>query len=320
MVTAELLQTWYSENAIRRFPLDSAADGLSTSGAALPDALLVGMELSIPSTMTVIDPPGSLEEPLYTPYISKVIISEYEVVVTVAANGIDVAQAVVDVSDIPDNKETKGFVLSSIAVEDADFDGVGGKLFFGPLSGFLPYGGIYEFAGPENTGISWDCIHSYPECIRAFNIGGTRVTGDVILEEGENISIDYDETTNTITVSYVPDDIEGISDRDALIEAITDRYGVPICTINGVVPDAEGNFEFFSAPGSCMEVDVADHGISIVNPCASPCCDKTVLETLMEDIQGLNARYARLNSYLTSATANVNTLQNELSILKMSMK
>ena len=65
---------------------------------------------------------------------------------------------------------------------------------------------------------------------------------------------------------------------------------------------------------------MADHGISIVNPCASPCCDKTVLETLMEDIQGLNARYARLNSYLTAATANVNTLQNELSILKMSMK
>lgn len=95
----------------------------------------------------------------------------------------------------------------------------------------------------------------YPECIRSLNIGGTRVTGDITLAEGDNISLDYDEGTNTITISYVPDEVEGISNKDELLDAIIERFGKPICTINGVAPDAEGNFELIPAAGGCVELD-----------------------------------------------------------------
>ena len=319
MITVDLLQTWFSENAVRRFPLASEATGIDDNAKTLPDSLLVGMEVTIPSTMTVIDS-NNLEELPDTPYLSRVIISEYEVVITIAVDGIDVARATVDVAALDDSKTLQAFSLASLVTDNSDYEGVGGKVFLGPVSGFLPYSGVYTFSSPSQTGISLDCIHSYPECIRSLNIGGTRVTGDITLAEGDNISLDYDEGTNTITVSYVPDEVDGISNKDELLDAITERFGQPVCTINGVAPDAEGNFELIPAAGGCVELDTTDHGIIISNPCASPCCDKSVLENLMSDIQGLNARYARLHSYLLEATSNVNTLQNELSILKMSMK
>lgn len=321
MITVDLLQTWFSENAIRRFPLNSDVTGIDDDGIrTLPDSLLVGMEVTIPSTMTTIDDTTGLEEPSYVPYLSKVIISEYEVVITLAANGVDVAAVTVDVSALDDQKTAQTFAFASLVTDNTDFEGVGGKVFLGPTSSFLPHSGVYTFSGPLQTGISLDCIHSYPECIRSLNISGTRVTGDITLAEGDNISLDYDADTNTITVSYVPDEVEGISSKAELLDAIISRFGQPICTVNGVTPDAEGAFELIPAAGGCVEIEVTDHGVIISNPCASPCCDKTVLENLMSDIQGLNARYARLHSYLLEATSNVNTLQNELSILKMSMK
>lgn len=319
MITADILQSWYSENAIRRFPLSAEATGVDTNGKALPDSFLVGMEVMVPSTMSDITEEG-FEEPTYVPYLSKVVINNYEVSVTVAAAGKDVAVATVSVSDIEDIHTTKGVALASLAVDDTAFEGVSGRLFFGPVSGFLDHGGTYTFSSPSQTGISLDCVHSYPECVRSLNINGTRVTGDVTLVGGDNIDISYDAEADTVTISFIPDTVEGIYDVNELIDAIATRYGEPITTINNIPADEEGNFALEPVPGGCLSVEVQDHGLTLSNPCASPCCDKGVLERLMDDIQALNARYARIYSYLTEAASNVNTLQNELSILKMSMK
>jgi len=320
MITTEILRAWFSENAIRAFPLDEAATRIDDDNErALPDALLVGMELMIPSPMAVTDGGTGLETPLHIPYLSRVVISEAELSVTVAAGGVDVARAVIDTGSLS-NDDPRGFALASLETGDPDYDGVGGKIFFGPPAGFLGQGGVYTFSGPPQTGISLDCVHSYPEHLRALLIGGERLTVYVVLEEGPNVSLDYNPDTGTVTVSYMPDPADGILNREDLIDAITDRFGRPVCSINGIPPDAEGDFEVLTASGGCVAIDHVDHGIVISNPCASPCCDKTVMDTLMADIQGLNARHARLHSYLLAATTAVNTLQNELAILKTSMK
>lgn len=323
MVTVDILNTWYGENAVRRFPLTGT--GIDNSGRPLPDALLVGMELMVPSTMT--DSTGALEvlRDYYDPFISKVIISAYEVVVTVSAgtgesgaSPEEVASATVAVANIGEGATSQGFALSELTTVDVGLRGVGGRLYFGPLTGFINQPGIYEFSGPEQSAIALDCIHSYPECVRSINVDNTRITGDIVLTEGDNISLTYDN--GELTIAYDPEEVTGIADRSALIAAITNRYGAPITSINSQPPDNDHNFVIGSLDNSCVVIDRADHGITISNPCATPCCDKTVLEGLMTSLQALNARYVRLHDYLSGVSANLNTLQNELSILKMSMK
>jgi hypothetical protein len=320
MITVSILKTWYGENAVRRFPLSEDATGVDDSGKPLPDGLLVGMELCVPSHMTTVDSGSGLltMDVAYYPFISSVIISADEVVVSVSVGTHGtVATVITPAASIGEDGLGHGFALGDVAV-DADLQGVGGKVFFGPTAGFLLSGGVYTFSSPSQSGIALDCVHAYPESIRSITIDGHTYTGDIVLIESEDTTISADE--NGITISSTDEPIEGIDTYEDLLDAIISRFGQPVCRINDIYPDEQGDFGIEAISGGCVTITELDHGISVSNPCATPCCDKTSLETIVANIQALNGKCSRVQAYLEAVTSNLNTLQNELSILKISMK
>ena len=80
-----------------------------------------------------------------------------------------------------------------------------------------------------------------------------------------------------------------------------------------------GNFYLTAEEGDCCTITPVTAGVTISNPCATPCCDQSILVSVVENIDALNTRASRLSSYLTAVTNNLNTLQNELSILKINL-
>jgi hypothetical protein len=327
MITEGILTSWYSDNASRSFPLaESATAGIDDSGKKLPDCVLVGLELSIPSTMTaIVEPstvPGIISE--YHPFLSEVLISGQEIRVEVSAGTAGpVAAVTVPLASLEDFTNPLGFALSPLANDEPDVVGVGGVLVFGPVSGFLSAQGLYRFSFAEgvntaNSLLALDFIHPYPETIRSIGVDDVRLTGDVVIEAGENANISIDG--DTITIGFDPGEVEGIHSVTELIDRLVEIWGQPITAINGIRPDNTGQYRLEVPDNGCVQIEQADHGLRLSNPCASPCCDKNALEIIMDNIQTLNSRYGRLYAYLTEAAGNLNTLQNDLSILKMSLK
>lgn len=57
---------------------------------------------------------------------------------------------------------------------------------------------------------------------------------------------------------------------DTAIAKLRQLLGTPIVSINGVKPDAQGNFTLTGM--DCTNVQQREGAISISNPCSKPCC------------------------------------------------
>lgn len=318
MITASILKAWFQDNTSRPFPLRESVIGEAT----LPYPLIVGMDVGIPSTMMS----GEDLNSDYTLYVSNVSITPSSVTVDLSAGdeGV-VATATVTMQDLfSADGGQGGFALSPSAVSNADLMGVTGTIYFGPAGIIQAMGGVYTLTSAEGA-IDLSCIHPYPDIIRGISINGRVLTNEVTFVEGDNISLAFNDD-DELEVTYVPDSLEGISSKAELVSAITSLYGAPILSINGQPPSALGNIDILPDAGegedvSCVDITTIDHGISIANTCATPCCDRdTYLDLITQSIGELNARAARLSSYLESVSGNINSLQNELSILRLGIK
>lgn len=158
--------------------------------------------------------------------------------------------------------------------------------------------------------------------VQYISINNRLLTGNVKLAEGDNINLDVeDRTVNGVPETVVTIDatltagsaLQLASDEDILNELI-DRFGIPIQTINGLLPDATRNFGVTGA--DCTTVEPLDNGIVISNPCATPCCDQDPnVAAILESIQNLNLRYSQLKAYYDAADATITNLQNKLLVL-----
>ena len=329
MISEATLKSWYEDNTSRPFPL---ADSVMDHNCPLPFPVLVGMTVSIPSTMLENETTISSE---YTLHVSSVVITTADITVTVSAGTTPVARAITTMTDLLANDGSYGgYELAPLEVVNEDLIGVAGRVFFGPAG--LVQGMVGTYTMDTDAGlIDLSCINAYPDSFRGLSINGKMLTGNVTFVEGENVTLTLNN--NEITIGYVPPEIEGIASVDELIQKIVEHYGQPILSINGAVPN--GNGELIIAPSgstsgesgesggleedadSCVSIETIDHGIVLSNPCATPCCDKeTYLASIANTINELNIRAARLSSYLTSVSTNMNALQNELGILKLGIK
>ena len=324
MITESVLRTWYGENAVRKYPISETATAIDDNGKYLPNGLIIGMELSIPSTMTNV--PEGLPEIITNcaPFISRAVVTPTDVRIDISAgeSGV-VATITTQIKDIPSSYEQKGFALASVPNEDPKVNGVGGYIVFGPAENFITALGEYVFSfsgGTSNSALALECIHIYPEILRSIRVDNHILTGDIYLEGGNGITLDI-EGDDTIIIDLDTDSTEGIQSKADLITALTGIFGQPICKINGISPNDNGEFLLDVPANGCVRIEgqASGHGLTLSNPCAEPCCDKSSLENIMANIQTLNSRYGRLYSYLTETATMLNNLQNELSVLKMSL-
>ena len=159
--------------------------------------------------------------------------------------------------------------------------------------------------------------------VQYISINGRLFTGNVRLREGSNVRMDLDqrtvdgvlETVVTISASLTAGSTLQLANDEDVLNALIERYGRPLKTVNGMDPDPERNFNLL--PADCTTIEQGgDHAVVISNPCSVPCCDEDQnIENILESIANLNLRYGQLKSFYDSSGTTINSLQNKLLVL-----
>lgn len=311
MLTSDILQEIAAQNMGRNYPLDPSV-------SVLPFPVLVAADINIPYSML------SVNRVLrYTIYLRRVVITSNDIEATIAARlnennqSTDVAIAHASYDTLRLSREV---ALAPITTNEIpELNGVSGFLYFGDVDLFMGYANVWNL-NVESGAFALDCIHPYPDSFTGFIVNGNRFTGDIILEAGEGVEINVTDDNHIVFTSSTDIDSSLIKNRDELINAIVTKFGNPILTINNISSDpVNHNFTITSDPGGCCTISQVDNGLVFNNPCATTCCDKSYLDTVISNINELNSRASRLTDYLTSVSTNLNSLNNELAMLKLSV-
>lgn len=159
---------------------------------------------------------------------------------------------------------------------------------------------------------------------RSLRVGSSVITGDVVLEEGANITLELSNDSNTgvttIKINAQEPSVSGIvlTDDASLLAALTDLYGEPITSINQIPPE-NGNFDLTTA--DCLAVSQAGlAGLVFTNPCGVPCCDKdSYLTPVYDSVNQLNSRHVRLEDFLADVRTQLGILIPRLKDLENSV-
>lgn len=279
-----------------------AATGKDTAGDfAIPQTFMVDMILAVP--------PGSDTTKFY---IKSLIVRRLFVDIEIGYD--DGALTVGWVRNIPHDSVRNATYYVEAVTQDSEtqFEVLTGAVVIGSVKSIVELPGVYTFS-PANTYIHPSRVMEGLACVQSIQVGSDVLTGNLILQEGDNIVLDVNLATNTITVNAVlnDDDTGTVIGNDAdIIDELTNRYGPPIISINGQTPDTEGNFEIAGA--DCTTIETVNSGLSIGNPCAEPCCDKSTLTDVYGVLSQLNLRYAVLESYYQSIGLTINQMQARL--------
>lgn len=315
MLTKDVLKTIRSQNSGRDYPLDPVK-------SVLPFPVLIDAEISVP--YSIVSEDGKNQ---YTLFLKHIAITTSDITIIIAAHNnlndsvIEVASAYctyTQLNQAQNDTTVAGIPLSPIDNKEG-ITGISGFIYLGDPDVIMANGGVWDLT-TETAKFNNLCIHPYQEGFSGFVVDGQKITGDIILRAGEGIKIEVDNEEDNTVINISAESSIGdylIESRDELIKAITDKYGKPITTINNMPPNATGNFVFKAADKSCVEVETCDYGISISNPCATTCCDDSYLDIVVENLNTLNAKSARLTEYLTAVSTNLNSLINELAMLKL---
>ncbi len=297
------LNEWSDENSHRQFPMIDAASGKDIDGDfAIPQTLMVDMILAVP--------PGS-DTTKY--YIKSIIARRLWVDIEIGYDNGG-ALTVGWVRNIPhDSARNATYYVDAVTQDtESDFEVLTGAIVIGDPKPTVERPGVFTF-DPANTYIHPSRVMEGLACVQSIRIGSTVLTGNLILQEGDNVILDVDLGSNTIIVNAVvnDDDTGTVIGNDAdIIDELINRYGEPIISINGQSPDGSGNFDITAE--DCTTIQTVNSGITIGNPCAEPCCDKSTLTDVYGVLSQLNLRYAVLESYYQSVGLTINQMQARL--------
>lgn len=312
MLTKDVLQTIRAQNSGRDYPLDPVK-------SVVPFPVLVDAEISVPYSIVSEDGKSN-----YTLFVKQLAVTTSDITVIIAAynninkSSVEVASAYCTYEQL--NEASSDIAAAGIPLSPIDnsegISGVSGFIYLGDPDVIMANGGLWDTLTPETAKFNLQCIHPYQSGFSGLVIDGQKLTGDITLNAGEGIRIEVEED-NIINISTEYDSEYLIRNREKLIEEITAKYGTPITSINNIPPNSNGNFSFRAPEDSCVIVDSCDYGITIYNPCATTCCDDSYLNNVVENLNTLNAKSARLTEYLTAVSTNLNSLINELAMLKL---
>lgn len=305
-------QEFTDQNLHRSYPLTDAAPGQDITGTfRLPSSLMTDMYLCVPNI-----PEVDVEKF----YISSILVRMYQIEIMVSYDdvltpspigsfkGILVDANIQSTYSFIPAKLTNGNVLDVLYA-------CTGQIIIGDARETATKVGHWSF-DPSQTYILPTRIARGLLNVQYIKVLDNYYNGVIKLAAGAGIDITVNTVSNetTITISAVGDVTDTLLSDQDVIDALTNEVGVPIRSINGVLPDINRNFDIVEE--ECTEVIDLAAGISISNPCATPCCDENSnLTAIKESITNLNLKYADLFRFYEANSAVINEIQGQLLVL-----
>ena len=300
-------------NLHRVFPLDDDMSGRDTTDALqIPTALISDIFMCAPNH-------PSVDLSLF--YISNLTIRSRFIDITIGYDGVSDTIGSFHNIDMSAPVHTT-YLFTPLKRQTGDLTALlfhmTGQITMGDLSEVGALVGSWNF-DIANTLISPARLSQGILNIQYISVNDRLYTGLVRLKEGANIDLTAEEeivaglprTTITVSATLNADSDSQFNNDQDVLDAITTQFGRPLRSINGVLPDIDRNFQLDGA--DCTDVIEIDNGLSLSNPCATPCCEEdSTIEGILESLANLNLRYGQLKAGLDAGNKEVIDVQNKL--------
>jgi hypothetical protein len=300
MPTMLLNNEWGNANEARSYPLAADATKLDiTGGFAVPDDFIIGVYLPINAGLNV--QPGKF-------FIRSLGVFSAGFRITVAYDDGTDSPPTVATAVIPraTHQEFDTYSLSG----QGDFADSVGQIVIGRLGTILkspPGEYFFTLAGSR---LEADAIQPMIQYVSGLvlvngNNRSKRLVGDIELVAGNNMRFtvsDADTAQPKIRVDAIAG--EGLNESCVCDEV----SGIPIKTINGIAPAANGNFTLLG--GTCVEISAITNGLKLVDICSAPCCDCPELAALTDELKFFGSEARTTQNFINRLTSEVDNMLN----------
>lgn len=275
---------WLNQNALRAYPLQEDApripriDGQLVPDMALPNSLLLDLTITLTGTGNE------------CVYLSRVVLAGSFVSLTFS--NVDTGKPML-VGTVDTSAYSADANISVPLAEADDTACASGRMVIGNLTRVRESwsDGVYVFDA-DQTPVEFCVVKGLPQGINGIRVvdGGNvsdLITGEIRLVAGENVRLQYDSVTNTITINAEPGAGYFADCGPCAVENNVVR------TINGIplqdVLLVSGN--------ECIEITESGNEIKIVDKCSTPCCGCEELATATKKLSELDKLTSSIQIY-----------------------
>ena len=313
---SQTLQEFLDANLHRVYPLEDSASGIDvTNTFVLPSNFITNLFLCVPDEVGIT---------VDNFYVQRIVARTSFIDVYIGYNDVEVTAPLGVFKDIATDApihSTYIFTPAQLQTNDqfTPLFHMSGQITIGTTESMVELLGSWEFDYVEGRIIAANVSRGLLN-VQYISIDGRLFTGTVKFIEGANLVIDINQqiiagdtvTFLTFNATLSADStLQIVNDEDMLAAFNTTYGGLPINTINGLLPDVDRNFTLTAA--DCTTITTTGNGLTFENPCARPCCDEDVqIQAILSDMANLNERYANLFTAYENNAITIQDLQNKI--------
>ena len=282
-----LTQDWMAQNLFRRYPLADWATCLDSTGTfTLDSGLLADARIFVPVSVHTLSA-SSL------PHVYTVTGDAASVVVTVSAGGALYSATV-----------AKGTSLATASLFSLDGQ-AHGHLTFGRSDVLANVFGSYVFT-TESAPLLPSLLIPYAPGVTGIRVRAEDGTlsyplrGEVVIAAGTNVTASGADGGIRLDAEIPRQELEPCECEDAFVP------GPPVLTINGVLPDDEGNIDL--TEGGCIRITPKTAEIELEDTCSKPCISARDMDAINALVAALSAQQASLSTVAGDLMNRVNNL------------
>lgn len=291
-----IYEEFVDSNMDKRYPLiDTPTDAINPGDFHIPESFIADMKVCVGCQ----DNPGDASNRIMNnTYISNIRVYPDYIYVYISSTIGDYSGIIAESDPIPVTLNTGDSITDrTIHIRPTSDIPVNGTLVIGTCADISKYPGSWDIS--KGNGLIFPAnIIIMPDTLNYIKVGDDIVSGDITLEAGDNVDIEYIKDTNTIRISVLSPDT-AIAALEDLVAAVTDKYGAPICAINDVRP-IDGNIVI--APSDCLTVETLGNTITFYNPCGNTCSSEEFMRDTYTRISDLNKNMSVLTSFYASVS------------------